>query len=231
MSAPIINAGFIAMIAGQSAVAILGTGTGVGKTVATGVLLGQLRQQGYPALSMKWVQTGLASDPLDTDRHDAIAQLIAPDYRSDVTSDIRTPYQFQLSASPHLAAALTDTVITLDRCRDAMTELKDFCPLLIEGSGGILVPVSENEPLIEWVQTLKLPIIVVTSTELGTLNATALTLDALRMRGILPLGMVINSVTPMETVVTADNGRMISRMADQQGISWISLPWQGDYHR
>lgn len=204
------------------AVVVVGTGTGVGKTVVTGRLLGEMSLRDIPSMSMKWVQTGLDVDPLDTQRHDHIARRIDRGYSPPMTPTERTVYRLPLAASPHLAARVAGVEIDPNRCWEELTNFTlAVSPILVEGAGGVLVPMTRTTTLLEWISMWQLPVILVATDQLGTLNATALTLEAIERRRIQVLGIVVSSLTSSETPVTMDNRAMIAEMAARIGVPMV----------
>ncbi|MCA1906795.1 MAG: dethiobiotin synthase, partial [Magnetospirillum sp.] len=97
-------------------------------------------------------------------------------------------YVFQAPLSPHAAARLENASITLDGLKLPTTE----GPLVVEGAGGILVPLNDRALTVDWVEHLGLPVVVVARSGLGTINHTLLTLEALNRRHIPILGVVMN---------------------------------------
>jgi len=202
-------------------VVIVGTGTDVGKSVATGALLGALRRDGHSAVSLKWIQTGAVDGETDVDIHERVA---ARHCRAHALPDgERVGYSFRLAASPHLAAEAEGVPIDKSRCREMFTAWQQTHIVMSETSGGICVPITRSETLIEWVVDWNLPVILVTSNGLGTLNHTSLTLEALRQRHITILGLVITPVTPNPGVVELDNAQMLASMMSDQPV--IELGW------
>jgi dethiobiotin synthetase len=96
-------------------------------------------------------------------------------------------YKFKAPLSPHAAAALEET--TVDKSRLALPARR---PLIVEGAGGVLVPLNREELYADVFQRWNLPVIVVTRSTLGTINHTLLTLEALRRRNIEVLGCIVN---------------------------------------
>ncbi len=196
---------------------ITGTGTGVGKTVATGTLLGACLRAGLPALSMKWIQTGLSEDPLDCAIHDQLAlpnPPLPPPGR-------RTVFQAGLAASPHLAFREAVNPPTIEACLVATQAFQPaHFPILVEGAGGICVPISTTITTLDWMKLTGYPVVLVTTTALGTLNATRLTVDRLVQDGIHILGIWITPTGGHPDVVS-DNQKMIESL----GYLTVSAPW------
>ena len=184
----------------MSAVVITGTGTDIGKTVFAAALTAAL-----DGCYWKPVQAGL--EPV-TDR-ETVATLsgLAPDRLLPETWRLATP------ASPHHAARL-DGVHIDDR---ALTPPPCDRPLVIEGAGGVLVPLNPTTVYADVFARWRLPVVVCASTALGTINHTLLTLEALRARDIPVLGVAFigDAMDSSETAIT-DLGR-VSRLG--------RLPW------
>lgn len=152
---------------------VTGTDTGIGKTLVSAWLAHHWRAEYW-----KPVQTGAAEDS-----DSATIATLAPAAR------IHPPaYVFQAPLSPHAAARLENAVITLDGLKLPATD----GPLVVEGAGGILVPLNDHALTADWVERTGLPVLVVARSGLGTINHTLLTLEALSRRRIPILGVVMN---------------------------------------
>lgn len=155
---------------------VVGTDTNVGKTVACAWLVGHLK--GY---YWKPIQTGLRTDSADKDTVRQFSNI-------PLQNIVPCTYSFQEPLSPHLAASLENVVVSL----------KDFVvpqvpgPLIIEGAGGVLVPINEQEMIIDLVKECGFPALVVGRSALGTINHTLLTLEALRARRVDIGGVILN---------------------------------------
>jgi dethiobiotin synthetase/malonyl-CoA O-methyltransferase len=152
---------------------VTGTDTGVGKTLVSAWLA-----QKWRADYWKPVQTGT----LDDDDSTTVGRL-APDAR------IHPPaYRFKAPLSPHEAARREGARIDLS----ALIPPPVGGPLVVEGAGGVMVPLNELALTVDFIERLKLPALVVARSALGTINHTLLTLDLLRRRRIPILGVVMN---------------------------------------
>ena len=162
---------------------VTGTDTEVGKTVISGLLM--LRYAAYRPIYWKPLATG-GDD--DRDVGHLRAWLGAAEDVCDET------YRFPTPASPHLAARLASSRIDPVRLDQAWRALQGRGrPVVIEGVGGALVPLTDDGPLLaDWLATLEVPCLVVSRSTLGTINHTLLTLEALRGRGLRPVGVVMN---------------------------------------
>ncbi|MCW2240455.1 dethiobiotin synthase [Azospirillum canadense] len=156
---------------------VTGTDTGVGKTVVSACLA-----RAWDAAYWKPLQTGVASEPDDTTTVAALAGL----------SPERThPPAYTLSAplAPLAAAALEGVDIDLARL---VLPPDAGRPLVVEGAGGLMVPVTGSTMIIDVIARLRLPVVLVARSTLGTLNHTLLSLEALRARGLPVAGVILN---------------------------------------
>ncbi len=155
---------------------VTGTDTGAGKTVAAACLARAWRA-GY----WKPVQTGTVTGDDDTATVVALAGL--------PTGRVFAPaYALQAPLSPHAAAELEGITITID----AIAPPETAHPLVVEGAGGLFVPLNDRDFMIDLMARLALPILLVARSTLGTINHTMLSLAALRSRGLPVAGVVLN---------------------------------------
>ena len=170
----------------RAGVFVTGTDTGIGKTVVSAALVRR-----WGADYWKPVQTGLAEDEADTD---TVARL------SDASSGrLRAPrYNFQAPLSPEAAGAREGVRPALD----------DFAlpagegPVVVEGAGGVLVPLGSGASMADLMHRLGLPVVLVARSTLGTINHSLLSLEALRRRHIPVWGMVLVGPAPDENAAS-----------------------------
>jgi dethiobiotin synthase len=161
---------------------VTGTDTNVGKTVVCAALMHRYRQD-FPIRYWKPVQTGIEEqDDTATVRH-----LGGCTDKEILDQGIRLKHPL----SPHLAAELEGETIELARvCRMPSGQAKDFY-WVVEGAGGVLVPLNKRDLMINLMKVLGLPVVVVARTELGTINHTLLTIEALNKRDLSIAGVVL----------------------------------------
>ena len=201
---------------------ITATDTGVGKTLISGLLLGYLRGQGIRAGYQKWVATGCGETVADLER---VRELAGGEVKPPPL-DLQVPYRFAYPASPHLAAARAGQEIDPEVLIAAYESMKEgYEILLVEGVGGVLVPLRHNLLLIDLVARLKIPTLLVAKSGLGTLNHTLLTLEALKGRGIPVLGVLLSDGPEEDEVIGADNLRTIAGLGGVRVFG--RLPWGG----
>lgn len=191
---------------------ITGTDTGVGKTVLTAALLAHYRAQGKDAVPMKPVQTGCIRQG---------DELIAPDIRFCLDSvpipleAEMTPYRYEPACSPHLAAGQCGDPIQIDHIISCYQKLASIHErVIVEGAGGLLVPLNQEETMLDLIRAMKLPVLIAARPGLGTINHTLLTRRALEQADVSCLGVVFIQSTPdRDETVEADNKRIVTEMS------------------
>ena len=165
---------------------VTGTDTAVGKTVVTCALVRALRARGLDVGAMKPVETGVGdAGPLD-----ALA-LRAAAGDVDALEDV-CPQRFALPAAPTVAAAAEAREVDLRAIEAAHARLAArHAWLVVDGAGGLLVPAACGASMADLAARLGHPLIIVARARLGTLNHTALTLEAARRRGLTVAGLAI----------------------------------------
>lgn len=170
---------------------ITGTDTGVGKTyVAAGIAVA-LKRRGMHVGVMKPAETGCVIRAGKSVPKDALLLMKAAGVRDSLS--LVNPYRFRKPLAPSVAAALEKKTINLDTIINAYQKLSirhNF--MIIEGAGGIMVPLSQNATYIDLAVSLGLPVMIVARPGLGTINHTLLTVFALREQKIAVAGIVIN---------------------------------------
>jgi len=165
---------------------VTGTDTGVGKTVVACALARGLRERGLAVGVMKPVETGVgAQGPLDARDLQAAAGC------TDPIAEI-CPVALPLAAAPLVAAAEAGIRIELPQLRERFSALAARHPfMIVEGAGGLLVPLTPRATMADLAAELGLPLLVVARGRLGTINHTRLTLEAAHTRGLALAGVVI----------------------------------------
>ena len=184
--------------------AVVGTDTGVGKTVVTAGLVGALRADGEDARAVKPCQTGY---PPDDD-----AGVVAEACGTDAAATCLR--RLEPALAPTVAAREAGVDLSydelLDGCRDALSGAERG---VVEGIGGLRVPLAGDREVIDLVADLDLPAVVVARSGLGTINHTTLTVVALRSRDVPVLGVVLNEYDGA-TVAERTNPGVVADLAD-----------------
>ncbi len=170
---------------------ITGTDTGVGKTFVGSGLATALREQGINVGVMKPAETGCVIRNGILVPRDALKLIKAGGV--DDPLDLVNPYRFRAPLAPAVAAAREGKQIDIKRIVSAFRTLarKHAC-MVVEGAGGIMVPLTNSRQYLDLAGVLDLPVLVVARPGLGTINHTLLTIMALRSRGLRIAGIVIN---------------------------------------
>ena len=189
----------------HSPLVIVGTDTDVGKTWVTGHLARALHETGVPIITQKWVQSGAGSTDIET--HDRLSGLT---FDEALLPD-RLPYHFPDPVSPHLAAARVGQFLDVTQCLAATDRLVAAgYHVLIEGSGGLMVPYTETVMLLDILADAGFSVLLVSENRVGVINQVMLSVMALRQRGVGLLGSVLSQKNPdLDPAVMADNARMV----------------------
>ncbi len=193
---------------------VTGTDTGVGKTVITAALVSIFRADGIDAIPMKPVQTGCIPKAgglvaVDLEFCINMVNLVPP----LAERRLMAPYCFQPDCSPHLAAAQACETISVSRIVDDFSALKAGHDLVIvEGAGGVLVPINSEKTMLDLMVRLSLPVLLVARPWLGTINHTLLSLRELARAGVPVLGVIFNDSHPCtRDEIVSDNRLTIER--------------------
>lgn len=206
----------------MSAIFITGTGTEVGKTFVAASLIRHLRQMGRSVEAIKPVVSGFDSDhPAASDPAILLNALGFPATLPNI--ERISPWRFRAAMSPDAAARQENRRIDVAEvvafCQSAIKQRQEI--LLIEGVGGIMVPLNEQRTILDVMMALQLPLILVAGSYLGTISHTLTALDALFRRDLSVLAVIV-SETPGATVPLAETVAAIGRFAEPV----IGLPRQ-----
>jgi dethiobiotin synthetase len=196
---------------------ITGTDTDAGKTALSALLLAGLHQRGQHVLPMKPAQTGCDHNIPDLDYALAL---------SGIEADARlrhkmAPACYQPACSPHLAAEMENRPLTLDALVAAYHALcSETDTVLVEGAGGVLVPLNRQETMLDLISALQLPILIAARPGLGTINHTLLTIQALQARQLEVRGFIfVHTTSDGSDFTEPDNAKTIA--------AFSQVPWLG----
>ena|SRR5579884_1389083 len=177
---------------------VTGTDTNVGKTVLSALLCAALNRTYW-----KPIQTGT----IEASDRDSVRNYAGlPEEQT-----LPETYRFEPPVSPHLAARLAGARIEMDR----IVRPTAGGPLIIEGAGGVLVPINDRDLMLDLIIHLQSPVVLATRTTLGTINHTLLSIRALRAAGIPLKGVV------MIGEANEENRRAIESYGDTSVVGWI----------
>jgi dethiobiotin synthetase len=206
----------------MTALFVTATGTDIGKTFVTAGLIRQLRGAGRAVDAIKPVVSGF--DPAawqDSDPAALLAALGRPIALEE--ADGISPWRFEAPLSPHMAARREGRSIAfqevVDFCRRAMAGRRGV--LLIEGIGGIMVPLDDHRTVLDWMSVLRIPIILVAGTYVGTISHTLTALEVLVRRN-LNVAAVVVSESAGSAASLEDTIATVQRFADS--IDVVGIP-------
>ena len=192
---------------------ITGTDTGVGKTLVTGLLARYFHENGERVITQKWVQTGCRDISEDIEEH---IRLTGATYKANSeNARDRAPYILSYPASPHLASKIDNITIEKSKILDSYHQLSlNFDRIIIEGSGGVLVPFNEKDYLVDLLNDIDSEVILVAENRLGAINQTLLSIEALKNRGLTIRGIIFNNLTPgIDSIIGKDNLEIINSLS------------------
>jgi dethiobiotin synthetase len=211
---------------------ITGTDTGVGKTLVGRILCAAAHGTGLRVAPFKPFESGCARDPAGTLLPADALALRAACGLDHSTYDIHdcNLYAFSDAIAPGNAAQRAGTMIDQRRVLRAWTNLRArFELLIVEGAGGLLVPLSERLLVADLAARLGAPLLIVARDALGTINHTLLTVSEARRRGLHVAGVVLSRAAPEVTPDGEHNAREISRLGDV--VVFGTLPFVNDADR
>jgi len=189
-----------------SALFVTGTDTGVGKTFVTCALAHAHRTLGRRVGVAKPIETGVTTVPEDAMRLRAAADDRAP-------LDDVCPYRFQAPLAPAVAAAREGRTVDVDRIAALLARrMQEVDVLLVEGAGGLLVPLTDALTYLDLAVRARLPVLIVAANRLGTVNHTALTARVATAAGLDVRGFVLSQPTPTTDESAASNAETIIRV-------------------
>ncbi|MBO6543285.1 MAG: dethiobiotin synthase [Alphaproteobacteria bacterium] len=208
----------------MSLIFVTSSGTDIGKTVVSSLLLAQLKAKGRQVTALKPVLSGTEGVPLDETDTGRLLQAVGVPV-TEASFKAATPWAFKEPLSPDMAAAREGATLCLD-------ELTEFCVapenqdhILVEGAGGVLVPINETATMADWMLALKaraeLKVLLVVGSYLGTISHTLSAMESLRARGLGPSAIVI-STSQVNPVPVEETIRVMKRFAD--GVPIVAIP-------
>jgi dethiobiotin synthetase len=201
----------------MTALFVTATGTDIGKTFVTTGLIRALRAKGRIVDALKPVVSGF--DPADVAPTDtgAILEALGKGLSPETIAEI-SPWRFAAPLSPDMAARREGRRIDFEAllafCR--MSAASALGTLLIEGVGGIMVPLDDRHTVLDWMAALNLPVLLVAGSYLGTISHTLSALDVLARRGLSVLSVVVSESvgSPVDLAETAETIRRFGNAVD-----------------
>lgn len=211
----------------MSNIFISGTDTGVGKTLISSGLVRLARKRGINCVGIKPVETGCPIkdgmlEPID-------GRILWEAGDRSFSLDECAPYRFAMPASPFRAAAMEDSNLRVsDIVEHVLAVSEDATMTVVEGAGGLMAPVEDHKMMIDIIEQLRFPTILVARMALGTINHTVLSVEALQKRKI-PIKGIVLSVSqefsgPEEEYTPGDLARIVP------DIPIVKLPFLKQAH-
>ena len=193
---------------------ITGTDTDIGKTVVTACLITLFKNQGIDVGFMKPIETGV--DPACNSSANSDTKFLLEVSENLDAAEKVCPYRFKTPASPYQAAQIAGETIRPRTIIENFKALKSQHSLmLIEGVGGLLVPITNRYNVANLAFEMGLPIIIVSRFRLGTLNHTLLTIQAARQHGLKIKGIILNHKENHQlNSVEKQQGKLIKQFSD-----------------
>lgn len=201
---------------------ISGSGTEIGKTFVCTALIHELLRRHRKVAALKPVASGF--DPMQAAASDPGVLLTALGEKpTPPTLDRIAPWRFKAPLSPDMAARregrTIDFVTLVEHSRAAIVADNDF--LLIEGVGGVMVPLDDTHTVLDWMTELRLPLILVGGSYLGAISHTLTAVEAVATRGLKIAALVVNE-TPCSTVDLDETAATLARFLDTTPV--LALP-------
>ena len=223
----------------MSVLFVSGIDTDIGKTYATGLIAKALMQQGINVITQKLVQTGVAIDSNgemsiadDIVTHRQLMQMPLQPCDLDFTT---CPYRYEKPASPHLSAALANQPLNIEVITEATKALQaDYDVVLLEGAGGLLVPITTELLTLDYIAEQGYPIVLVTSGRLGSINHTLLSLEAITSRDLRIHSVIYNHIHDDAEQTDAEIANSTIEFLQQYlrrhypATHWLQIPYLND---
>ena len=209
---------------------VIGTGTDIGKTYVTGLLLKYIRDNGYDATYFKAALSGAIRDENDNlIPGDAVEVLRMADLEED--TDFLVPYIYETAVSPHLASRIEGNPVNLKTVKEAYEKVSQkYDYIVMEGSGGIVCPIhyegkeSEGNIMLEdIIKFLNLDVILIADAGLGTINSVVTTVEYLKNRDIHVCGIIMYKYR--DELMECDNVKMVEDLCE---VDVIAKVYQND---
>ena len=204
---------------------VSGIDTCIGKTYTTGYLAKLWFEQGQNVITQKLIQTGNDDISEDIEMH---REIMGRGWFAEDESKLTMPEIFSYPASPHLATQIDGRDIDFEKIENATQQLADkFDVVLLEGAGGLMVPLTTELLTIDYLVEKKYPIILVSSGRLGSINHTLLSLEAIQQRGLNLFAMAYNlKDESQDPKISQDTAGYLKRYLNLHfpQAQWIDIP-------
>lgn len=196
---------------------ISGIDTDAGKSYAAGALAASMMREGVNVITQKFIQTGCGSNMDEVSEDIALhRKLMGVGLLPEDIDHTTCPLRFSYPASPDFAARLEGKEPDLDKVEESTRKLLEkYDTVLIEGAGGLLVPVKGKYTVLDYVVEKSLPLILVTNPKLGSVNHALLSLEVCRNRGVRVAKVLYNHYPVTSDRITDDTRKVLLEYLDE----------------
>lgn len=188
---------------------VSGIDTDAGKSFCTGWLAKKWNDMGYRTITQKLVQTGNSEISEDIECH---RRIMGTGFSPEDTEKLTMPCIFSYPCSPHLASEIDGKILNLNKISEATNVLSTrYDRVLVEGAGGLMVPLTRDYLTIDYIKDMGLPLIFVTSGRLGSINHTLLSFEAIKNRNICLKSVLFNEFPKEEDHIICDDTKAYLR--------------------
>lgn len=203
---------------------ITGVGTDVGKSIATGWLAREMAKAGMNVITQKMIQTGNQDMSEDILRH---REIMGIELQTVDRLHLTAPIIYTYPASPHLAAVIdgkSTDLLAIDSATKSLA--KQYTHVLVEGAGGLMVPITEGYLTADYLHDRQIPTIVVINGQLGSINLALLTLSAIKNYNIPFFGVIYNPFFDKDPIICADTKRYLREWmtSNFENPIWLDMP-------
>lgn len=202
---------------------VTGIDTDAGKSYATGWLANHIAATGRSVMTQKFVQTGNEGRSEDIELHRRIMHrdMAAEEYA------LTAPMIFTYPSSPHLAARVDGREVDIKAIDEARKTLEErYDTLLVEGAGGMMVPLTERYLTIDYITDRRLDVALVTNAKLGSISHTLLALEAIERRGLNLRYLLYNTHFDTDPVIAPETRSYIRNYVTEHfpSAEWLDVP-------
>ena len=201
---------------------ITGTDTDCGKTTVTSALAHYFTNLNTKVITQKWIQTGFIKGKNDIDDHLKFLNLTDNDSKKHLND--MCPYTFKLASSAHIAASHENKTINIEKLIQATKNLsQSFNTVLIEGLGGICVPINKTQTTLDILRKINTKIIIVIENKLGCINHSLLTYEIIKKNNLNCIGFIMNNKNPdLNSLIAKDNPKIIQSQTNLNFLAEVS---------
>ena len=202
---------------------VTGIDTDAGKSYATGWLANQIAATGRSVMTQKFVQTGNEGRSEDIELH---RRIMHRDMAAEEFA-LTAPMIFTYPSSPHLAARVDGREVDIKAIDEARKTLEErYDTLLVEGAGGMMVPLTERYLTIDYITDRRLDVALVTNAKLGSISHTLLALEAIERRGLNLRYLLYNTHFDTDPVIAPETRSYIRNYVAEHfpAAEWLDVP-------